>query len=183
MKKWKNRNKGITLIALVITIIVLLILAGVTIATLTGDNGLLTKASNSKEKNEEVKKLELIQLAISAAKIEGEGTLTTKNLNDELNANFNDNKTVNPKNEYWTYKGYKIYKDGNIDRWIPEEYQQVEYIESTGGQYFDTKYIATKNTNTEYKIKSNIYKNGDLIFYHHQDVIFHSIELMIIKLL
>ena len=97
-------------------------------------------------------------MAISAAKIEGEGTLTTKNLNDELNANFNDNKTVNPKNEYWTYKGYKIYKDGNIDRWIPEEYQQVEYIESTGGQYFDTKYIATKNTNTEYKIKSNIYK-------------------------
>ena len=34
----KNMNKGITLIALVITIIVLLILAGVSIATLTGDN-------------------------------------------------------------------------------------------------------------------------------------------------
>lgn len=34
----KNNNKGITLIALVITIIVLLILAGVTIAALTGDN-------------------------------------------------------------------------------------------------------------------------------------------------
>ena len=37
MKKLQNKN-GITLIALVITIIVLLILAGVTIATLTGDN-------------------------------------------------------------------------------------------------------------------------------------------------
>ena len=35
----KKENKGITLIALVITVIVLLILAGVTIATLTGDNG------------------------------------------------------------------------------------------------------------------------------------------------
>lgn len=34
----KKRNSGITLIALVITIIVLLILAGVTVATLTGDN-------------------------------------------------------------------------------------------------------------------------------------------------
>ena len=44
-KKQKlKESKGITLIALVITIIVLLILAGVTIATLTGDNGILTKA-------------------------------------------------------------------------------------------------------------------------------------------
>ena len=41
-------NKGITLIALVITIIVLLILAGVTIATLMGDNGILTKATEAK---------------------------------------------------------------------------------------------------------------------------------------
>jgi len=39
-----KKNKGITLIALVLTIIVLLILAGVTIATLTGDNGILSQA-------------------------------------------------------------------------------------------------------------------------------------------
>ena len=39
MKKKFFNQRGITLIALVITIIVLLILAGVTIATLTGDNG------------------------------------------------------------------------------------------------------------------------------------------------
>ena len=44
----KKENKGITLIALVITIIVLLILAGVTVTTLTGDNGLLGKTSESK---------------------------------------------------------------------------------------------------------------------------------------
>ena len=44
----KERTKGITLIALVITIIVLLILAAVSIATLTGENGLLTKASEAK---------------------------------------------------------------------------------------------------------------------------------------
>ena len=39
MRKSKIDDRGITLIALVITIIVLLILAGVTIASLTGDNG------------------------------------------------------------------------------------------------------------------------------------------------
>ena len=44
-----KKNEGITLIALVITIIVLLILAGISIATLTGENGVLTKAQNSKE--------------------------------------------------------------------------------------------------------------------------------------
>ena len=44
-----NSNKGITLIALVITIIVLLILAGVTIAALSGDNGILKRATEAKE--------------------------------------------------------------------------------------------------------------------------------------
>lgn len=51
MEKLLNNRKGITLIALVITIIVLLILAGVTIATLTGENGILKQAGKAKEKN------------------------------------------------------------------------------------------------------------------------------------
>ena len=46
--KVNERQKGITLIALVITIIVLLILAGVSIAMLTGDNGILNQANDSK---------------------------------------------------------------------------------------------------------------------------------------
>ena len=51
MKNFR-KNQGITLIALVITVIVLLILAGVSIATLTGDNGLLSKAQEAKEETE-----------------------------------------------------------------------------------------------------------------------------------
>lgn len=47
-KKKIKTNKGITLIALVITIIVLLILAAVSIATLTGQNGILTQAEKAK---------------------------------------------------------------------------------------------------------------------------------------
>ena len=47
MKNQMKERKGITLIALVITILVILILAGVTIATLTGDNRLATKGTNS----------------------------------------------------------------------------------------------------------------------------------------
>ena len=50
MKNNLKREKGITLIALVITIVVLLILAGVTLATLTGENGILTKVTTAKDK-------------------------------------------------------------------------------------------------------------------------------------
>ncbi len=45
-----KRSKGITLIALVITIIVLLILAGVTIASITGENGILRKGTKCSRK-------------------------------------------------------------------------------------------------------------------------------------
>ena len=47
-----SENKGITLIALVITIIVLIILAGVSISLVLGENGLLNKAQDAKEKIE-----------------------------------------------------------------------------------------------------------------------------------
>ena len=52
MPKYTNVKevKGITIIALVITIIILLILAGISIATLTGDNGLIKNARRSKRK-------------------------------------------------------------------------------------------------------------------------------------
>lgn len=60
-----KKENGITLIALVITIIVLLILAGVSIAMLTGDNGILTKASNANEENRKAEIREAISLATS----------------------------------------------------------------------------------------------------------------------
>ncbi len=50
-KKVQIKNQGITLIALVITIIVILILAGVSINTLFGDNGLITKAQEAADAN------------------------------------------------------------------------------------------------------------------------------------
>ena len=50
IKKTLKASNGITLIALVVTIIVLLILAGISIQMLTGDNGILTRAGEAKEK-------------------------------------------------------------------------------------------------------------------------------------
>ena len=62
----KQNTRGITLIALVITIIVLLILAGVSISMLTGQNGLLTQAIESKKKNQSASSLEKLKLAITS---------------------------------------------------------------------------------------------------------------------
>lgn len=56
--------KGITLMALVITIIVLLILAGISIATLTGENGLLSKANTAKKETIEVVAEEKVKIAV-----------------------------------------------------------------------------------------------------------------------
>lgn len=65
-----KNQKGITLIALVITIIVLLILAGVSIAMLTGDNGLLTKSNEAatKEKIAGAKDVVTTEVAALGAK-------------------------------------------------------------------------------------------------------------------
>ena len=57
-KKMAKERRGVTLIALVITIIVLLILAGVTIAMLTGENGIISKAMQAKTKTEDSKETE-----------------------------------------------------------------------------------------------------------------------------
>ena len=76
-------NKGITLIALVITIIVLLILAGVTIAMITGENGILTKANNSKNETAKATAKEKVQTEVMASY----GTDGKINL-DQLNKNL-----------------------------------------------------------------------------------------------
>ena len=52
LEKCKSSNKGITLIALIITIIVLLILAGITISALTGSDSAPAKANEAKQKND-----------------------------------------------------------------------------------------------------------------------------------
>ena len=59
MLKQKNRETGITLIALIVTIIVLIILAGVSIAMLVGDNGIITKAQEAKKDTEQAQQDEL----------------------------------------------------------------------------------------------------------------------------
>ena len=63
----RNNQKGITLVALVITIIVLLILAGITIAALSGDNGILTNAARARQETAIGEAKDMVALAVYEA--------------------------------------------------------------------------------------------------------------------
>ena len=84
MQKLKGNTRGITLIALVITIIVTLILAGIAINALTGENGIITKATDAKEKTAKTNALEKINLAILSAMTKGNGDIDNATLREEL---------------------------------------------------------------------------------------------------
>ena len=88
-----KRNKGITLIALVVTIIVLLILAGISIAMLSGNNGILNRAGEARDLTGEKQIEERIQLAYHAALINGQGKITEDLLEIELSNEFGERNT------------------------------------------------------------------------------------------
>lgn len=92
MKVTKERAKGITLISLVITIIILLILAGITIVQLTG-SGLFEKAKLAKVYSREAEAEEKVNLEIIRVQIEKEGTATLNDIYNDFSSA--DNKEIN----------------------------------------------------------------------------------------
>ena len=118
-QKNKRLEKGITLIALVITIIVLLILAGVTISMLTGDNGILKQATSAKDTTDKSEFEEQVKLAVMASKVNDKGAIDLTTLEAEIGkikgTEITKNGTEN--NLPWTVKkgSYEvtITEDGN----------------------------------------------------------------------
>ncbi len=158
-----NMNKGITLIALVITIVVLLILAGVSIATLTGDNGLLSKAQEAKEQTEvaEVKdraQLDILDWQADQLKDNNDATLNDDIVKGILNgkdyiSGFNEEDLENIK--VITENGYEFpisdlydkedkaggddvkvgedFTDSNGNEWVWIEVPKTEEVYKTAG--------------------------------------------------
>ena len=96
-------NKGITLVALVITIIVLLILAGVSISLVVGDNGVLTQAKTSSDKTKISQFKEALGIAINdvqTAYFANYANVATTEFNTEIN-----NTTLN---DALKKQGYKL---------------------------------------------------------------------------
>ena len=84
----KKQEKGITLIALIITIIVLLILSGISIAMLTGDNGILNKAAEAKVQTEIATLIERVRLDIFEKQMIGSGEISNLDLQKILDTYF-----------------------------------------------------------------------------------------------
>ena len=121
----KTENiKGITLIALVITIIVLLIFAGVGIAMLTGQNGILTQAQIAKTTNENKSAEEKVKLSIMATRSQSEtGTLDADKLIAEITNNYGG--TASKTNDGFpvsaTVDGKNFYIDQDGNEGVPQD--------------------------------------------------------------
>lgn len=125
-KKFLKTSNGITLIALVITIIVLLILAGISISMLSGNNGILQKATQSKEKTERSEIIEMAQMDILGKKTENHGSLSDQELIEILTSDDYNTKgtlsneesvldrTLTSKDEKYTIAVSEIY-NGNLE--------------------------------------------------------------------
>ncbi|MFR8104581.1 MAG: type II secretion system protein [Clostridia bacterium] len=115
-----GKEQAITLIALVVTIIVLLILAGVSLFFLTGENGIITKAKLATQKNEIAQIKEQIMLEITQLNLEKKTDNPTSSVSlDEILEDLVEKKIVstadNTNHTVATDKGYlfEIVKEGD----------------------------------------------------------------------
>ena len=131
-----KNQRGITLIALVITIIVLLILAGVSIAMLTGENGILNKATSSRSATNEAEVVERINLALNAVKAE----IFDQQVDEQNWEPINDNDTSDNK------------ADDTLQEAIKESLELDDFgsdpVADATAETYDGDYVYTFNTTT-----------------------------------
>ena len=135
MKLNLKERKGITLIALVITIIVLLILAGVSIAMLTGQNGILTQANNAKDETEQANAKEKVESAVIATMSQSKrGTLDADKLVTEITNNYGGQVDGGafPVTVTIDGKSFTVDSDGNVTSKDSETAGKVTIIEGDG---------------------------------------------------
>lgn len=153
-KRTSFKEKGITLIALIVTIIVLLILAGVTIATITGDRGIISKAKDSTSKYTQRQAEE--QATILMQEYAMENAEKGTRLGDFLEEKKTKEKVID---------GYKVNENGSVD--IIKD----KYIIS-----FDKNLALTDFTDT-----STLPKDTDTMIYHFENIPEDAIEFKVTK--
>ena len=103
-----KKQKGITLVALVVTIVVLLILAGVSINLVLGDNGIVKKAQEAKRKSGDLTSMNELAKELEDV-IDGTGN------NDNESKFMKENtKVTYPDGDVWIPEGFKIAEDSAL---------------------------------------------------------------------
>jgi len=167
-------EKGITLIALVIAIIILLILAGVSISMLTGENGILTQANNARLKTEEAREEEERNLEEIGEYLRGYG-LGNENTRPNvpegaivLEGNLETGiviKDINNNEWVWVEVPKSIFTATSDKDYQIIENDMIAYVSDYRTSYTDTWISGFGITQEEYrelkeKMLSKIYKNG-----------------------
>ena len=172
LKGTLKRNKGITLITLVVTIIVLLILAGISLGMLTGENGILNRAAEAKEKTGAANKEERRKLAQAEALMNTESTtyngvsvpvgFAPTKIEGEDSVDEGLVITDGYGNEYvWVEVPTAIYSDSKYNtNGTPSSVEDWEKIRDCLKAYTsDYSDSDCKDTNTDGTTYSNDYKN------------------------
>ena len=169
-----KRNNGITLIALVITIIVLLILAGVAIAMLSGENGILRKAADAKIKTDEAQKNEtrdLQGLEYLLKKNTGERCWQYKKDSNGRNTIITDGTVELPIGTYINYDPTKDEKRNEIEKTItsnegsPTDTGSYKAIEKTltEGNGYGAQTFSNKAATNGWRVLGVDEKTGELL--------------------
>ena len=166
-KHKKNKELGITLIALVVTIIVLLILAGFSIGMLTGNNGIINQAGNAKEQEEEASVIENIELAVIRSDSKYGDIDKSKLISnlEEIKGLTVDEDDKFPLFLYTKNNTYAVLENGDVKKVIKGD---VLYISKHPNDYYG-KYVTNyaidvtgdDNYSKEWKI---LYSDGDNIY-------------------
>ncbi len=146
----QEKINGVTLISLAITIVVLLILAGVTLSLTIGDTGIITQAQKAKASQEIAAIKEDMQLAILDKELEKGGTGLTKEELEEIAGNYGelqeDGNTIKT-DEGYEIKIDEIYQEGGgtiggdvaTDEELAELQQKIDELEKTVEDLNNTK--------------------------------------------
>ena len=134
--KLLKKNSAITLIALAVTVIVLLIISGVTISYMTGENGIINQSKESKKYAGTVEEKEVLNTSVAAAVGKSsKSKVEENNLKKYLNQNVGDevkDYTLEKRDGYYsvtftaTGNEYAVWENGTVQDM--EEYQKTPYL-------------------------------------------------------
>ena len=158
LKKIKKQAQGITLIALVVTVIVLLILAGVAINLTVGDNGLFKRAQNAADTYQETSEREAIELAVAGMQIGSmhETGMTKTELENSLKEQFGDEVSVEDnedgsflvtigENQYYVGEDGEIIDSSNMIEISTVEELKTFRDDVNNGNTYEGKYVYLTN--------------------------------------
>lgn len=171
VKDLKYNRTGITIISLVITIIVSLILAGITICSITGDNRIINNAGNAKEEAEIANEKEIVNTATVQAMGQNKfGNITQNELQEQLDKLTDTGKTnvqiIRRKLIVEFTDSHRMYHVDNIGNVYEYIYKDLPIMES--GSIFNNRMndykssILTVTVLDNINIPDNVYKIFDV---------------------